>query len=352
MDSDFPTNYDERGCPIRRDFRRMGIDASEAVCFGSKKSEPSSAHGRNSHPCKKRKSGAATVMSVRKCASPPIRFRQGSPLRPSDTVDGIGYMSNWRTFIAVAVVSMQPLLAYAQSTKTATTSQPASADTAVVPEWLAFPIPPALYEKWRKYGQWDYKQQGFQYRDSTQFNFGATGGAAGLDEKSLIALAQSAKPTRDDVRSLDYPELQGNFLRDAEGLDGLRKMAEQDAHVIRIAVDFTLLDADSKWPRENVGFSEARWSEYRSAFKKLSLSEGMVRTEDFPGAIFFITRVKGLCTGGSSAGYVYSTVPLTPTAKSPQDDLDVEARKNPSRHYAYVFKPLKANWYAFYQIDW
>jgi hypothetical protein len=261
-------------------------------------------------------------------------------------------MSIWRTFLAVAVVSVQAVMALAQSTNTATTSPPASANAVVVPQWLAFPISPALYEKWRKYGQWDYKQQGFQYRDYTQFNFGATGGAAGLDEKSVTALAQSAKPTRDDVKSLDYPELQGNFLRDAEELDRLRTMAEQDAHLIRIAVDFTWLDTESKWPRENIGFSEARWSEYRSAFKKLSLSEGIVRTEDFPGAIFFVTRVKGLCTGGSSAGYVYSTAPLTPTTKSPQDDLDAEARKNPSKHYAYVFKPLKANWYAFYQIDW
>jgi hypothetical protein len=261
-------------------------------------------------------------------------------------------MSNWRTFLAIAVVSVQPVLAEAQCIDNAATSQASSADTAVVPEWLAFPIPPALYEKWRKYGQWDYKQQGFQYRDSTQFNFGATGGAAGLDQKSLIALAQSAKPTRDDVNSLDYPELQSDFSRDVEGLDKLRTMAEQDAHLIRIAVDFTWLDTNSKWPRENIGFSEARWSEYRSAFKKLSLSEGIVRTDDFPGAIFFITRAKGLCTGGSSAGYAYSTARLTPITNSPRDDLDTEARKNPSRHNAYVFKPLKANWYAFYQIDW
>ena len=261
-------------------------------------------------------------------------------------------MSNVRAILAVAVVSMLPMLACAQSAETAKSSQPISADRAVVPQGLAFPIPPALYEKWRKYGQWDYKQPGFQYRDFTLFNFGATGSTAGLDEKSLAALEQSSEPTRDDVRSLDYPELQANFLRDAEGLERLRTMAVQDAHLIRIAADFTWLDTDTKWPRENVGFSDARWSEYRSLFKKLSLLEGIVRTEDFPDAIFFIARVKGLCTGGSSAGYVFSTAPLTPTARSPQDDLDYEVRKNPSRNYAYVFKPLKANWYAFYQIDW
>src|ERR1035441_4293216 len=95
--------------------------------------------------------------------------------------------------LAVAVASMLPMLAYAQSADTATSSQPISAGVAAVPQWLPIPIPPSLYEKWRKYGQWDYKQQGFHYRDFTLFNFGATGGTAGLDEKSLTALAQRSE---------------------------------------------------------------------------------------------------------------------------------------------------------------
>jgi hypothetical protein len=261
-------------------------------------------------------------------------------------------MSYTRSLLAIVVVFMLPMLAHAQSADTATSNQFISADAANVPQWLAFPIPSALYEKWRKYGQWDYKQQGFQYRDFTLFNFGATGRAAGLDEKSLAALAGSSEPTRDDARSLDSPELRVNFLQDSEGLEKLRAMAMQDAHVIRIAADFTWVDTDTKWPRDDVGFSEARWSEYRSAFKELHLLEGIVRTEDFPGAIFFITRAKGLCTGGSSAGYVFSAVQLTPITRSPRDDLDNEARKKQSKHYAYVFEPLRANWYAFYEIDW
>ena len=261
-------------------------------------------------------------------------------------------MGPLRTLHAFAIFSTLPLLAWTQSPSVATSSQSNSSDTSIVPRWLSFPIPPALYEKWRKYGQWDYKQQGFQYRDFTLFNFGATGSAAGLDEKSLLALSRSSEPTNEDVRSLDNPELQGNFSREAEELENLRAMAAQDVHLMRIASDFTLLDTEATWPRENIGFSEARWDEYRSAFKQLSLLEGIVRTEDFPGSIFFITRAKGLCTGGSSAGYVFSTTPLTPTSNSPQNDLDSEARRDPNKHYAYVFRPLKANWYAFYEIDW
>lgn len=267
-------------------------------------------------------------------------------------------MSNWRLFVAIIFVIVQPLLASPQPTKTADSPSTAEAhsnsrEPTPASQSQHPSIPSGFYDKWRKYGQWDYKQQGFRYRDFTQFNFGATGTAAGFDQKSLIALVQSAKPTREDIRALDYPQLQGNFKRDAEELERLRTMVAQDAHLMRIAPDFTLLDTDNKWPRDNIGLSEARWNQYRSAFKKLSLSEGIVRTEDFPGAIFFKnTRTKGLCIGGSSAGYVYSSAPLAPTTKSPQDELDAEARKNPTRHYAYVFTPLQANWYAFYQIDW
>src|SRR5437660_1413780 len=83
------------------------------------------------------------------------------------------------------------------------------------------------------------------------------------------------------------------------------------------APDFTWLDSISKWPRAAIGFSEARWNEYRGLFTNLTLREGIVRTEDFPGAIFFVARVRGLCVGGSSAGYVYSNTPLTPTADLP-----------------------------------
>jgi hypothetical protein len=125
-----------------------------------------------------------------------------------------------------------------------------------------------------------------------------------------------------------------------------------DAHVIRIAQDFTLLDTDSSWPREDIGFSEARWNEYRALFNKMGLAEGMIRTEDFPGAILFVARVKGLCIGGSSAGFAYSEAVLSPIVASVEDALKEELRKDPKKHGDYVFKRLKANWYAFYQVDW
>lgn len=263
-------------------------------------------------------------------------------------------MSRCLALLILAAFSTQPPLSKhelrgdsAQQSNTAATSH-----ATTVPDWLPIRLPVALYEKWRKYGTWDYKQQGFQYRQFTQFNFGATGSAAGLDKSSLLALAQASKPTPDDVKRLDDPELLINFNRNSDGFDSLLAMAGQNIHLIRIADDYTWLDNDTKWPRPDVGLTPQRWNEYRQLFEKLSLAEGILRSPDFPGAIFFISRARGLCTGGSSSGYVYSADPLTPATQSPAKDLDAEARKNPKQNYAYVFKPLKPNWYAFYEIDW
>jgi hypothetical protein len=122
-------------------------------------------------------------------------------------------------------------------------------------------------------------------------------------------------------------------------------MAEQDARLTRIAAVFTLLDNHNKWLVKILVLALQRWDEYRSLFRKLSLAEGLVRATDFPGAVFLIARASGLCTGGSSAGHVYSAPELTPTSTSPAKTLDADARKNPGKHYAYVSKPLKPNWY-------
>jgi len=129
-------------------------------------------------------------------------------------------------------------------------------------------------------------------------------------------------------------------------------MAEEDSQLIRIAADFTYLSNNSGWPRTDIGITETRWDAYRSLFRQVPLQEGIVRTKDFPGAIFFVAVSRGLCTGGSSAGYVYSTEKVSPTSNSPLETLDTEAREKPDRKYAYAFKQLSRNWYVFYEIDW
>ena len=227
-----------------------------------------------------------------------------------------------------------------------------AASPQTTPSWLPFQVPPQLYARWRKYGTWDYKQQGFKYRDYTLFNFGATGSAAGFDEKAQLALVRAAQPGPMDLQSLTEAGLETHFDANANALDQLRVMAEEDHHLTRIAADFTYLDDKNEWPREDVGITDGRWNEYRSLFQKVSLQEGIVPTEDFPGAIFIVAVSRGLCTGGASAGYVYSTKKLSPTSDSPTETLDAEARNRPDRNYAYAFKEEKRNWYLFYELDW
>lgn len=65
-----------------------------------------------------------------------------------------------------------------------------------------------------------------------------------------------------------------------------------------------------------------------------------------------MAAAKGLCTGGASAGYVYSTKEMSPVTNSAAATIDAEARKNPGRYYAYAFKKVKTNWYVFYEMDW
>jgi len=173
-----------------------------------------------------------------------------------------------------------------------------------------------------------------------------------MSQESIVALARAAAPTPSDIRLLDQPSLADQFNGDADSLDTLRKMAQSDLSLIRIARDFTWLQDKSNWPREDVGLTRARWAEYRGLFEKLQVQEGIVRTAEFPGAIFFILRSKGICVAGSSSGYVYSELPLGPVTESPAIALDAEARSHPELGYAYVFRRLIPNWYAFYEFDW
>jgi len=254
--------------------------------------------------------------------------------------------------IAWITLTALPLAAQSVSNGDKPTNLPRGAVLLEVPKWVPVPISPEMFWWWRKYGPWDYKVQSSKFRDFTSFNFWATGASAKVPQQVLLTLARAAAPVPSDIDLLDQPSLVNQFNASADGLEKLRKMAAADKRVIRIAVDFTWLKEKSNWPRDDVGLTPARWSEYRALFEKLHVQEGIVRTDDFPGAIFFVLRAKGLCVAGSSSGYVYSERPLNPISEAPVAALDAEARSHSEQGRAYVFRPLKSNWYAFYQIDW
>lgn len=125
----------------------------------------------------------------------------------------------------------------------------------------------------------------------------------------------------------------------------LLAMAQEDAKLTRIAPDFTWLADDVGWPRppSRVGFSDARWNEYRVLFRKLGVDSGVARRPD--GVLLFIASTQGLVTGGSSKGYAYSDRLLGPLYES----LDAHPTDLPSNVPG--FKPIGAGWYIYYDWD-
>lgn len=232
--------------------------------------------------------------------------------------------------ISFARIPLQPQFTAAQSAAPRTGSEVHTENK----------IPKSWYEKVRKYGPWDYKTQSYKYRDFTLFNYGATGRAAGLDEDTLIRLTETAD------REISVPpaeaELRDVFSSSKEVFDKVRAMSDEDVRVIRIAFDFTSPEK---------GLVEERWNEYRFLFKQLGLTEGIVRSGEFPDVIFLVARAQGLCTGGSGVGYAYSVKPLVPIVETLEKGLRSEITKNAGRHYAFVFKTLKEDWYVFYHRD-
>jgi len=210
-------------------------------------------------------------------------------------------------------------------------------------------IPKALRQQWRKFGLWDYKQTDSKYRD---FNFGATGAAAKVSEQQLLAWESASQPTPDDLDFITRVELDSKFATYRRQLEEVRAMVEVDHTVVRIAPDFTWLEGDTKWPRADIGFSKERWKEYRDLFRAVGLQEGVLRSAQHPGAIFFIVHARGIVTGGASVGYVYSESHLSPLTESPRKDLDAIARASAKKGFAIAFRKLGEKWYAFYQLDW
>src|SRR5258708_17202098 len=128
-------------------------------------------------------------------------------------------MPNRKALFLAALCLCTPLIT-AQSNSSSPPQESATSDPALRSRMLSA-LPRFLLEKWRKFGQWDYKQVGFEYRDYTQFNFGATGSAAKIDEKSLMQLVRAFRPTPEDVKRLADSDLEPNFARNTRPFEHL-----------------------------------------------------------------------------------------------------------------------------------
>lgn len=137
-------------------------------------------------------------------------------------------------------------------------------------------------------------------------------------------------------------QLKWKFSQRRGDFEKLVKMADEDKHVTRIAADFTWLDTDASWPRKDVGFSAERWNAYRSLFRKLGITHGLSRREDFPLSVFFLVSGSGIVPSGSDKGFVYSAQPLSPV----RDSLD-HFRPKESVKDNFTFERISPNWYLF-----
>jgi hypothetical protein len=202
----------------------------------------------------------------------------------------------------------------------------------------------------RNYGPWDYKRVSMKYRDFTQFNLGATATAAGINEKDLLALVNSHKWL--PAPPSEERELRETFAAHRAEFENLVQMAAVDKTVTRIGSDFTWIAGNSKWPRDNLGFSPQRWEQYKAEFRILGVQEGILRTDDEPGQLAIVAKARGLCAGGNSEGYVYSDIPPPLTSLHLDEALFKEAGAKSAQHYAVVFQRLDEKWYLFYRADW
>jgi hypothetical protein len=95
-----------------------------------------------------------------------------------------------------------------------------------------------------------------------------------------------------------------------------------------------------------VSFSTQRWDEYRALFRDLGIDLGMNRLDRNDG-VMLIVSATGIVGRGTAKGYAYSTKQLDPIV----DSLDLAMpRPCVGQKDCIVFKPLKRNWYLYYEI--
>lgn len=119
------------------------------------------------------------------------------------------------------------------------------------------------------------------------------------------------------------PSLRSKFSARRPILEKLVAMARSDKSVVRVAPSFTRLVDDWSWPRaaNHLGFSGARWDEYRHLFEQAGIKDGI----EWQGEeLFFYAQGCGLSVSGLSRGYVYSAnrpATIVQTLRSLPEDI-------------------------------
>jgi hypothetical protein len=147
----------------------------------------------------------------------------------------------------------------------------------------------------------------------------------------LLALSCSA------CCPISQRKLEADFPARRNDLEKLAEMAREDAHLTRVAEDFTWLEDNMAWPRpENSwGLTRQRWDRYRDLFRSAEVPDGFFKRGD---GIYFVDTTCGLSISGSASGYVYSENPPGPIVET-FDGIQTDST---------LFIRLTEDWYLFY----
>jgi hypothetical protein len=166
----------------------------------------------------------------------------------------------------------------------------------------------------------------------------------GLTAVGAIAPSSTRRPLPSDEA------VRARFFAHRSDFEALVTMAKEDSHLTRIARDFTWLDDDVAWPRENVGITEQRWNDYRHLFQAVGAPVGIVKGTD-PTRIIIPIATFGLAPTGFEKGLVYSEAPLSPVLNSLDKSPPNEYWDGKYRSHVRVYKPIDNHWYIFYE-EW
>lgn len=121
-------------------------------------------------------------------------------------------------------------------------------------------------------------------------------------------------------------------------------MSEVDNQIYRIAPEF--IAPENALSSPEIRFSQQRWDDYCSRFRRLSISMGILKRGD---SVWFMASAQGMFGRGSSKGYVYSPTRLSPCV-SDLEGYDPPASAVDANYHYIVYKELKENWYLYYEF--
>lgn len=142
-----------------------------------------------------------------------------------------------------------------------------------------------------------------------------------------LCLSACDPPSESDLRS--------QFTQNKAILLQLLQMQAQDPKVVEITPKRTRLENDWNWPREDIGFTEDRWNEYRSLFSEAGIDYGIQKGKS---GFWFFVSIEGLSIIGRMLGFIYAT-------KLP--DVVVSSFADCPHKNGVCYIKLEENWYLF-----